>query len=88
MVVAMKFRTVALVVALACGRPAAAQLPTASPPARRAEPAPASVPDAQAPATNPFLGSVPQGTPTSEPIPLSLKETVERALKYNLGLLL
>jgi outer membrane protein TolC len=38
--------------------------------------------------TNPFLGSMPQGTPTAEPLKLSLKETVTRALQYNLGLLL
>jgi outer membrane protein TolC len=38
--------------------------------------------------TSPFLGSVPQGTPTAEPIKLSLKDTVVRALQYNLGLLL
>jgi outer membrane protein TolC len=37
---------------------------------------------------NPFLGSPPQGVATAEPLPLSLKEAVERALKYNLGLLL
>jgi outer membrane protein TolC len=38
--------------------------------------------------TNPFLGSTPQGAPTAEPLKLSLKETVTRALQYNLGLLL
>jgi outer membrane protein TolC len=37
---------------------------------------------------NPFLGSPPQGATTAEPLPLSLKDAVERALKYNLGLLL
>ena len=37
---------------------------------------------------NPFLGSAPQRTVTSEPLPLSLKDAVERGLKYNLGLLL
>ena len=38
--------------------------------------------------TSPFLGSVPQGTATAEPIPLSLKDAVNRALQFNLGLLL
>ncbi len=37
---------------------------------------------------NPFLGSAPQGTVSAEPLPLSLKDALERALKYNLGLLL
>ena len=37
---------------------------------------------------NPFLGSAPQGAATAEPLPLSLKDAVERALHYNLGLLL
>lgn len=35
-----------------------------------------------------FRGSVPQGTATAEPLPLDLKTTVERALQFNLGLLL
>src|SRR5437762_3518252 len=42
---------------------------------------------AQTPA-NPFMGSVPQGAPSSEPLALSAKDAVERALKYNLGLIL
>lgn len=37
---------------------------------------------------NPFLGSAPHGAATAEPLPLSLKDAVERALQYNLGLLL
>jgi outer membrane protein TolC len=35
-----------------------------------------------------FRGSVPQGTATAEPLPLSVKETIDRALQFNLGLLL
>lgn len=35
-----------------------------------------------------FRGSVPQGTATAEPLPLTLRATVERALQFNLGLLL
>lgn len=38
--------------------------------------------------SNPFLGGVPKGTVTNQPMPLSLKDTVERALQNNLGLLL
>src|SRR5262245_56705130 len=34
---------------------------------------------------NPFLGSVPAGTPNGETLPLSLQEAFGRALKYNLG---
>ena len=37
---------------------------------------------------NPFLGSAPQGAVSAAPLPLSLKDAVERALKYNLGMLL
>lgn len=36
---------------------------------------------------SPFLGSVPTGEPTGTTLQLSLKETFDRALKYNLGLL-
>jgi len=42
---------------------------------------------AQAPGS-PFMGSAPQGTIAAEPIALSAKDAVERALKYNLGLIL
>ena len=36
----------------------------------------------------PFFGSVPKGTPTAEPLPLTVKDAVQRALQNNLGLLL
>ena len=49
-------------------------------PARAQDPRPAS--------TNPFFGSVPKGTPTAEPLALSVKDAVQRALQANLGLLL
>lgn len=39
-------------------------------------------------AQNPFLGSVPTGTATSQVLPLSLSDALHRALRYNLGLLL
>src|SRR3972149_3871656 len=37
---------------------------------------------------DPFRGSVPSGPATSEEMPLSLGEAIERGLKANLGLLL
>ncbi len=37
---------------------------------------------------SPFFGSVPQGTPSAQPLALSLKDTAARALQFNLGLLL
>lgn len=36
---------------------------------------------------NPFTGSVPQGKATSGALPLSVKDAIERSLKYNLGIL-
>lgn len=39
------------------------------------------------PSQNPLLGSVPTGQPTATPVPLSLKDAVDRALKYNLGVI-
>jgi outer membrane protein TolC len=36
---------------------------------------------------NPFLGSVPTGQATAGPLSLSLKEALDRALKYNLGVI-
>lgn len=38
-------------------------------------------------AQSPFLGSVPTGQATSEPLSLSLKEALTRGLKYNLGVI-
>lgn len=35
-----------------------------------------------------FLGSAPEGTPTSEPLQLDFKEAIDRGLRNNLGLLL
>jgi outer membrane protein TolC len=39
-------------------------------------------------AGGPFAGSVPHGTATTDPLPLSAKDAVDRGLQYNLGLLL
>jgi outer membrane protein TolC len=41
----------------------------------------------QAPAS-PLAGSVPHGTATAEPLPLSVKDAINKGLQYNLGLLL
>lgn len=37
-------------------------------------------------AQNPYLGGVPTGTPTGTVVPLTLRDAIERGLKYNLGL--
>jgi outer membrane protein TolC len=49
--------------------------------------APASV-SAGASNQSPFMGSVPEGKATSEVLPLSFKEAIDRGLRNNLGLLL
>lgn len=36
---------------------------------------------------NPFLGSVPTGTPSDKPVQLSLSDAMDRGLKYNLGVI-
>src|SRR5438105_8565305 len=59
-----------------------APAPPAPPPATSAPP------PAPAPATSALLGSVPTGTATPGPLPLSLADAIDRALKSNLGLLL
>jgi outer membrane protein TolC len=38
--------------------------------------------------SNPFFGSIPKGTPTAQPMPLSVKDALQRALQNNLGLLI
>jgi len=44
--------------------------------------------DVQIGGSSPFLGSPPQGTVSATPIGLSVKDAVDRALQFNLGLLL
>jgi outer membrane protein TolC len=58
----------------AAGAPALAQAPPSAPPPRQ----PAAV----------FLGSVPVGQPTAEPLRLTILDVINRALENNLGLLL
>jgi outer membrane protein TolC len=52
--------------------------------------APRTLPSGAAPAAaqqSPFLGSVPTGHPTGTTLALSLKDALNRALKYNLGII-
>ena len=48
---------------------------------------PAAAQQARQERPSPFLGSIARGTVTSEPLPLSVKDAVDRALHANLGLL-
>jgi outer membrane protein TolC len=66
------------------GLPARAQYAGGVPPPVQA-PAVANTPRSIAPA---FLGSVPTGQPTAEPLSLSILDTINRALEHNLGILL
>jgi len=40
------------------------------------------------PSQSPFLGGTPNGKATAEPIPLTLRDAIDRGLRYNLGLVL
>jgi outer membrane protein TolC len=42
----------------------------------------------QLPPGSPFAGGVPQGVPTAQPLQLTVREIIRRALEYNLGVLL
>ena len=53
-----------------------------------AAPVSAQTGEGQATSSSPFYGSATQGTASATPINLSVKEAVERALQFNLGLLL
>src|SRR6185436_2497216 len=57
-----------------------------APPSERPAPAPARAPSILT--TNPFLGGVPAGTATSEPLSLSILDAINRALEHNLGVLM
>ena len=62
-----------LFVLLGCAAPATAQFRSAAP----------TIPD-----NSPFLGGVPSGTVTTEPVRLTVAQAIFRALDHNLGLLL
>lgn len=67
--------------------PAAAQLgPTSAPSTPSVQIAPPSAPSA--PSTNPYQGSVTQGSATGETLSLTLDDAVQRGIRANLGLLL
>jgi outer membrane protein TolC len=72
------------------GAPARAQyVPGAASAAREASTA-AQPPSSAPPRTigPTFFGSVPTGQPTAEPLPLTILDTINRALEHNLGILL
>ena len=56
------------------------------PPSSEPAPAPPRAPSLIT--TNPFLGGVPSGTATSEPLSLSILDAINRALEHNLGVLM
>jgi outer membrane protein TolC len=56
------------------------------PPSSEPTPAPPRAPSLIT--TNPFLGGVPAGTATSEPLSLSILDAINRALEHNLGVLM
>jgi outer membrane protein TolC len=85
-------RPVLLVLVLLVAPEASAQLPgfrdqAPTPPATTSRPASASGGAGSPSGGSPFLGGVPTGTATAEPLALSIVEAIERALQYNLGLL-
>ncbi len=57
------------------------------PPVPRAQPAQPQITTAPQTGDESYRGSVPQGTASPTPIPLSLREAIDRGLKTNLGLL-
>jgi outer membrane protein TolC len=90
----MTSRAVTLIILLGMAGPAAAQVtgsisgPVTTPRPRAPEPAPQAPSGGEQQGSNPFLGSVPQGPPSPEPLSLSARDAVDRALRNNLGLLL
>jgi outer membrane protein TolC len=66
---------------------AGAQVPGSQPPAP--PPAQTPAPGPMTPrSTGPFLGGIPSGELTREPLSLSITETINRAIEHNLGVLL
>jgi outer membrane protein TolC len=71
-----------------CAAIAAAQAPAPQVPGQTSAPVPAPMPTLPTGGQNPFLGGVPQGEATKGVLQLSFSDTLDRALKHNLGLLL
>ncbi len=79
------FAAIAVVLAALPALPAGAQVPTigATPPPRPVAPTTTT----STSTANPFLGGVPTGTPTPEPLTLTVIDAILRALNHNLGVL-
>jgi outer membrane protein TolC len=73
-----------LVTLLLAAVPVAAQMPPTS--AQGGVPVPAATPPATVP-MGAFLGGVPSGTASAQPITLTVVDAIERALQHNLGVL-
>lgn len=86
----MRTELALLIAVLALRGPVSAQQPAAVRTAGVAQAAavPAPPSPAQAQAQNPFLGGVPSGAATSQELPLSLIDAIQRGLKFNLGVTL
>jgi outer membrane protein TolC len=87
----MRYRVpAAVILAAAVSVPAAAQAPAgmAPAPASRSAGIQAPMQPSQPLPSNPFMGGVPKGPMTDQPLSLPLKDAVQRALQNNLGLLL
>jgi outer membrane protein TolC len=85
-------RPVLLVLVLFVASEASAQPPgfrdqAPTPPATTSRPASPSSGPASPSGGSPFLGGIPSGTVTAEPLALSIVDAIGRALQYNLGLL-
>ena len=80
---------IVLLLALPTEVPAGAQMPgTPEPPPAASERSRPPTRSSAPPSSNPFLGGVPSGLATAQPLPLSIAEAISRALEHNLGLLL
>ena len=76
---ALSLRSLLLTASLVVTSAGLAQAQSQSPPLMPAVPLP--------PPNSPYLGGVPTGDPTDTPLPISLREAIDRGLRANLGLL-
>jgi len=79
------FAAIAAALAVLSALPVRAQIPSigAAPPPRPMQTQPTTTQGT----ANPFLGGVPTGTPTAEPLKLTVIDAILRALDHNLGVL-
>ena len=75
-----------LLLLAALASPAGAQIPAAGPPRQAAPPPATSAPTA--PTTSPFLGGIPSGDVSPQPLAISIADAINRSLEHNLGALL